>query len=81
MVITSAKQLAVFIRDYRKQHNISQSKISSLVGVRQSTVSAFENTPGITKLDTLFRILAATKLEIKINPRGGEKKSKRKDEW
>jgi HTH-type transcriptional regulator/antitoxin HipB len=38
--------------------------ILDLMGIKQATVSAFENRPENTKMDTVFRILAAVNLDI-----------------
>lgn len=46
--------LANAVRYQRKAQNITQSNTAKLVGIKQTTVSAFENTPEGTKLDTLF---------------------------
>lgn len=69
MQITSAKMLANAVRDQRKTQNITQSDTAKLVGIKQTTVSAFENTPEGTKLDTLFKLLAALDLELHVQPR------------
>lgn len=61
--------LANAVRDQRKAQNITQSNTAKLVGIKQTTVSAFENTPEGTKLDTLFKLLAALDLELHVQPR------------
>lgn len=61
--------LANAVRDQRKAQNITQSDTAKLVGIKQTTVSAFENTPEGTKLDTLFKLLAALDLELHVQPR------------
>ncbi|MCD9474235.1 helix-turn-helix domain-containing protein [Photobacterium phosphoreum] len=48
---------------------MTQSDTAKLVGIKQTTVSAFENTPESTKLDTLFKLLAALDLELHVQPR------------
>jgi HTH-type transcriptional regulator / antitoxin HipB len=70
MVVTSANQLAVTVREHRKIDRLSQAEVADRVGLRQETISAFENQPDRTKLDTLFRILSALNLEIHVVPRG-----------
>jgi HTH-type transcriptional regulator / antitoxin HipB len=70
MLVTSAKTLAIALRDHRKINHLSQSEVAERVGLRQETISAFENKADSTKLDTLFRILAALNLEIHVVPRG-----------
>jgi HTH-type transcriptional regulator / antitoxin HipB len=70
MLVTSPHQLAITVRDQRKQMQMSQTDVADRVGLRQETISAFENKADRTKLDTLFRILAALNLEIHVVPRG-----------
>ena len=69
MNITSAKQLSACLRDIRLAQQRSQSKVASRVGIKQDTVSSFELNPESTKLETLFKILAALELSIDIKPR------------
>ena len=76
MQITSAKMLANAVRDQRKAQNITQSNTAKLVGIKQTTVSAFENTPEGTKLDTLFKLLAALDLELHVQPRNNSAETK-----
>ena len=69
MIITSPKMLSHVIREFRYQDKISQTEISKISGIKQATVSAFENTPESTKIETLFKILAALELELVVQPR------------
>lgn len=66
MLIHSPLELAMVVSNRRKDAKMSQSAAADLVGLRQTTISAFENKPGSTELDTLFRILAALNLDIHI---------------
>jgi HTH-type transcriptional regulator / antitoxin HipB len=66
MLIHSPKELALIVINQRKKLNLSQAAVADLIGLRQITISAFENRPEGTKLDTLFRILSAVKLDINI---------------
>jgi len=43
--------------------------VAKQVGIRQDTVSKFELNPDSTKLDTLFKMLAALNLELHVVPR------------
>lgn len=69
MKVTSAKQLSACLKDARRLQKLSQSKVADKVGLRQDTVSNFEINPESTKLDTLFKILAALELSLDIKPR------------
>ncbi|MDC9581914.1 helix-turn-helix domain-containing protein [Xenorhabdus sp. PR6a] len=73
MKITSPKTLAVAIRDKRKKIQMTQQKTADLIGMKQSTVSAFENTPEKSKLETLFKLLSALDLELVITERNPNK--------
>lgn len=66
MLIRSPKELALQIINQRKKLKLSQAKVGKLVGLKQQTISEFEIKPESTKLDTLFRILSALNLDIKI---------------
>ncbi|MDG6896320.1 helix-turn-helix domain-containing protein [Volucribacter amazonae] len=69
MVVTSSKMLAHILREFRYQNHLSQTDLAKIVGMKQATVSAFENTPDSTKLETLFKLLAGLELELVVQPR------------
>ena len=81
MKATTTKALGVMLRDHRKHKSITQSELSKRAGgLKQSTVSNFENNPGVARVDTLFKLVNALGLEIHIV----EKKPPSKlegDEW
>jgi len=86
MQVTSAKILANVVRDQRKAQKMTQIETAKLVGMKQATVSAFENAPEGTKLDTLFKLLAALDLELHVQPRNSNNESDRaasqwNEEW
>ena len=66
MIISSAKDLAIYLNDKRKQLKMSQSEVADLVGLKQDTISKFENNPDNTRIDTLFRILSALNLNVNL---------------
>jgi HTH-type transcriptional regulator / antitoxin HipB len=69
MLIHSPTELAEFTRDHRKGLHLSQAEVSDRVGLRQETVSGFENKPESTKLATLFKLLSALDLELHVVPK------------
>ncbi len=69
MMIHSSQELAVCLKDRRKQLQLSQTEVVDRVGLLQKTLSAFENKPDSTKLETLFRILAALNLQLQVIPK------------
>ncbi|MFO9703718.1 helix-turn-helix domain-containing protein [Legionella pneumophila serogroup 1] len=70
MIISSAKDLALYLNDRRKQLKMSQSEVADLVGLKQDTISKFENSPDNRRIDTLFRILSALNLNISLVEKG-----------
>ena len=78
MIIPSPAALAEYVRDHRKNLEMSQSDVGDLTGLRQVTVSAFENRPASTKLETFFKLLSALGLELQIVPK---QKSKTRHGW
>jgi HTH-type transcriptional regulator/antitoxin HipB len=70
MKVTSPSALAIAVRDQRKLSKRTQAETAQGVGIKQATVSDFENKPESTKLETLFKILAALELELHVVKRG-----------
>lgn len=70
MKVTTAKQLSNYLKDTRLSLKLSQSKVANKVGIRQDTVSSFEQNPDSTKLETLFKLLASLNLELEVKKRG-----------
>lgn len=66
MIIHNPKALANFLQRVREQQGLTQSELGEKVGLKQATVSAFENKPEGTKLETLFRLLASANIELRM---------------
>lgn len=79
MLIRSPKELALQIATQRKKLKLSQTTVGKSVGLKQQTVSDFEIKPEVTQLDTLFRILSALNLDLKLVPKDQEETGK--NEW
>jgi len=79
MRIHSARELAWVVSSQRKKLGLTQKETGTLVGLSQKTISAFETKPGSTKLDTLFHILSAAHLEIRVISK--DTQGKIEDEW
>ncbi|QIZ53334.1 helix-turn-helix domain-containing protein [Dickeya zeae] len=69
MKVTNSKQLSSYLKDVRITQKLSQGKVASKVGIRQDTVSSFEQHPDSTKLETFFKILSALNLELTVTSR------------
>lgn len=81
MHIYSTDMLATSIRDQRKRVHITQSTLAEQTGLKQSTISTFENQPDGTKLETLFKLLSALDLELHLVPKSSEKTTGWEQEW
>ncbi|HCU0879970.1 TPA: helix-turn-helix domain-containing protein [Morganella morganii] len=64
MKITSPATLTNAVKDHRKISKMSQTQTAELIGIKQTTVSDFENKPESTKLRALFKILAVLDLHV-----------------
>lgn len=81
MLIHSPKELALLVSNQRRNLKLSQADVGQSVGLKQQTISAFENKPEGTKLETLFDILSALNLDITITSKTQDKKTSTKSKW
>ncbi|TCP95996.1 HTH-type transcriptional regulator/antitoxin HipB [Cricetibacter osteomyelitidis] len=81
MVVTSSKMLAQVMREFRYRQGLSQTDLAKQAAIKQATVSAFENMPDSTKLETLFKLLAGLELELVVQPRPKNMPSATQEEW
>lgn len=83
MLIRSPRELALLVISQRKKLKLSQVEVASFVGLKQKTISAFENKPEGTKLETLFLILSAVNLDVSIlaKDKTSIAESQWKEEW
>ncbi len=78
----SVEILAGIIKDSRRDKALSQSDVGKLVGVRQATISKLENSPGSTKLETLFRVMSALGVGLYVEDKfAPEKNGEWQEEW
>lgn len=68
-LVYSAKSLGSAIKRQRKAKQLNQKEAGSTFKIEQSTVSSIEHGAPGTRLETLFRILAALDLEMIIRPK------------
>lgn len=78
-MVYSPKQLANLILLTRQKNNWTQSELAKKVGIKQATISNFENNPDNTKLSTFFKLLQAMNLTLKIEDKNTEKHSNDED--
>lgn len=65
----NTRQLGALIQRARKQRGWSQGQLAELAGIRQSTVSLIETDDTSARAETIFAILAALDLEMRVVPR------------
>jgi len=68
-LIHSPKSLGSAIRRQRKIKKLNQKDAGNAFKVEQSTISSIEQGAPGTRLETLFRVLAALDLEMVIRPK------------
>lgn len=67
--IRTPEELGQALRRYRKSLDLSQVELSEMTKHNQSTISELENgKPGV-KIQTIFDILSALKLELDLSAR------------
>lgn len=71
-MIFSPKQLADHLKLVRTQNNWSQAEVARRVGVKQSTISNFENDPDHCQMQTFFKILQALNLALNVAPNANQ---------
>ena len=82
MKITSPKLLAQALKNARTDKQLTQQKTAEQIGIKQSTVSGFENQPDKARIETLFKLLSALELELHVTERDNEKPTTSWDqEW
>ena len=65
-MIYSPKQLADMILLIRQKNGWTQSELAKKVGIKQATISNFENNPNKTTLSTFFKLAQAMDLTLSI---------------
>ncbi|EPA0510165.1 helix-turn-helix domain-containing protein [Vibrio alginolyticus] len=66
MLITSPKQLGIYLRDVRRNQSRNQTKVGDVVGLKQTTVSKLERDPASSSIESLMRLLSSLDLELHI---------------
>lgn len=65
----SSRQVGRLIHRFRQEQGYTQTQLAHLAGQRQEMISKIETGQGGVKLDTLFDVLAALRLELVLEPR------------
>ena len=81
MLILSPQALATYVKDEREKQKLTQAQLAAKVGLRQKTISDFENSPHKTRIETLFKILAALHHHMEVAHIQNSQNSSWKEEW
>lgn len=65
--VYNPKQLANRLKLYREQQGWTQTDVAKRIGVKQATISNFENHPEKTQLATLFKITQAMGVVLRLH--------------
>lgn len=69
-MIYSPVQLANYLKLTRQKNNWTQSELARQIGIKQATVSNFENNPDNITLTTFFKLLQALELTMVLYEKG-----------
>jgi len=69
-MIYSPVQLANYLKLTRQKNNWTQSELARKIGIKQTTVSNFENNPDNITLTTFFKLLQALELTMVLYEKG-----------
>lgn len=75
-------QLGQILRGFRKQAQLTQVSMADQSGLLQKTISTLESDASQTRVDTLYKALAALDLELVIQKRPNPEEQHQPDaEW
>jgi HTH-type transcriptional regulator/antitoxin HipB len=69
VIIRNPQQLGAALQRFRKDYGWPQSSLSEKSGVTQTAVSEIEAGSPLSRLETIFKLLAALDLEIVVRSR------------
>ena len=68
-IARTTKDIGNALRNARRAKGLTQTELASRAGVWQRTISNIETSASGARLDTVFDLLAALDLELRIVPR------------
>ncbi|WP_455853247.1 type II toxin-antitoxin system antitoxin HipB [Pantoea endophytica] len=80
-MIYSPRQLANHVRLIRQKNQWTQSELAKKVGLKQATISHFENNPDLTTLATLFKILQSLDLKMDVQEKDPSAVNSQENDW
>ncbi|UNC50214.1 type II toxin-antitoxin system antitoxin HipB [Enterobacter huaxiensis] len=69
-MIYSPIQLANYMKLVRQKNNWTQSELAKKIGIKQATISNFENNPDKTTLTTFFKVLQSLGMTMALYESG-----------
>ncbi|MEZ8224580.1 MULTISPECIES: type II toxin-antitoxin system antitoxin HipB [Vibrio] len=72
-MIYSPQQLANSLLLIRQKNKWTQSEVAKRVGIKQATISNFENRPDKATLSTMFKIIQALDLTLYVETKNFDK--------
>jgi len=79
-MVYSPKQLADLMLLIRQKNNWTQTDLAKRVGIKQATISNFENNPNKTTLLTFFKLLQAMNLTLSVEDKA-QKQHSNDEDW
>lgn len=74
-------QMAKILRARRKNLELTQQEAAKLVGLMPKTVSALENKPESSTIESLFKYFSAFNFEMRLQPKESSHETEKKPEW
>lgn len=74
-------QLSKILRARRKSMGLTQREAAGLVGLMTKTVSALENRPQGSSIESFFKYLSALNLEVMVQPKEDSLENEKRAEW
>ncbi|MEZ8105365.1 MULTISPECIES: type II toxin-antitoxin system antitoxin HipB [Vibrio] len=79
-MIYSPQQLANTLLLIRQKNKWTQSELAKKVGIKQATISNFENRPEKATISTMFKLIQALDLTLKIETKDAKNNQSTVDE-
>ncbi|MDN3610758.1 type II toxin-antitoxin system antitoxin HipB [Vibrio ostreicida] len=79
-MIYSPQQLANTLLLIRQKNKWTQSELAKKVGIKQATISNFENRPEKATISTMFKLIQALDLTLKIETKDAKNSQSTVDE-
>ncbi|MCC4862430.1 type II toxin-antitoxin system antitoxin HipB [Vibrio splendidus] len=79
-MIYSPQQLANTLLLIRQKNKWTQSELAKKVGIKQATISNFENRPEKATISTMFKLIQALDLTLKIETKDAKNSQSTFDE-